>query len=579
MKKVLSALFCVLAFSLFFTQFVQAADWTFMVYLDGDNNLEGAGINDFMEMASVGSDSTINIVVQFDRIPGEDNSYGDWTTTHRFLITPGMTPTEANAISDWGDGSGGREVNMADPQTLIDFVEWAMDNYPATNYAVILWNHGGGWRETEAAELRKPRYKAVCWDDTSGDDTLYMSEVKDALSSIEASIGRNINLLGFDACLMGMVEVAYQIRDHADIMVGSEEVEPGDGWPYDTLLADLKASPTMTATDLGTIIVNRYGESYGVNSDTTQSAINLSMMNSLATTISDFAIAMDSNKSEITTARSASQEYDYPEHIDLYHFAELVSTGVSDPDIQNAALNVMTAIENAVFAEFHGTQLPNSHGLAIYFPKTETAFDPDYNATVIDFPADTQWDEFLQWFYGGPPSCPSLYFWDGSDYKRRGFIFPGAMPREKEYRDHIPLKLVPKDGQYYLQIRETEPENSFIDMAKLIIVDHSSNTGSSAISISREPIPTSHTHTSEILYKNKSYVASGSNVKVLSPTSATHSVIGNVLPLLRFSDDRYVKTYPGDIITLTFPNLPLQAGKIRDFIFVGEGFYVPLNRP
>ena len=177
-----------------------------------------------------------------------------------------------------------------------------------------------------------------------------------------------------------------------------------------------------------------------------------------------------------------------------------------------------------------------------------------------------------------PPSCPSLYFWNGSDFERRGFIFPGAMPREKEYRDHIPIKqLELKNGQYYLQIRETEPENSFIDMAKLIIVDHSPDTGSSAISISRELIPASHIRTSEILYKNKGYVAWGSNIKTLSPTSATHSVIGDVMPLLRFSDNRYVKTYPGDIITLTFPNLPLQAGKIRDFIFVGEGFYVPLE--
>ena len=46
-----------------------SAEWTFMVYLDGDNDLELAAINDFLEMASVGSDSDVKILVLFDRHP------------------------------------------------------------------------------------------------------------------------------------------------------------------------------------------------------------------------------------------------------------------------------------------------------------------------------------------------------------------------------------------------------------------------------------------------------------------------------------------------------------------------------
>ena len=121
-----------------------AADWTFMVYLDGDNDLEIYAVNDFLEMAAVGSDSNVNIVVQFDRIhcPDpyyDDTRYDDWTTTKRYLITAGMVPNNANALMDIG------EVDMADPTVLADFVEWAIQNYPADNYALILWNHGSGW--------------------------------------------------------------------------------------------------------------------------------------------------------------------------------------------------------------------------------------------------------------------------------------------------------------------------------------------------------------------------------------------------------------------------------------------------
>ena len=175
--------------------------WTFMVYLDGDNNLESTGIDDFLEMASIGSNSAINIVVQFDRIDGCDTSYGDWTTTKRFHITSGMTPTADNALEDLG------ELNHGDPQTLIDFIDWAKTNYPAEKYALILWNHGGGWREfkeiEEQAKLEgkdRPYYRAVCWDDTDGGDTLYMDEVQGALD-----VTGSHHLIGFDACFMGMV--------------------------------------------------------------------------------------------------------------------------------------------------------------------------------------------------------------------------------------------------------------------------------------------------------------------------------------------------------------------------------------
>jgi hypothetical protein len=104
-----------------------------MVYLDGDNNLESAAIGDFLEMSSVGSTSDVNIVVQFDRIPGGVSSYGDWTDCKRFRVTSGMTPMPANATEDLG------ECNMGDPNTLREFVEWTTTKFPADNYALILW--------------------------------------------------------------------------------------------------------------------------------------------------------------------------------------------------------------------------------------------------------------------------------------------------------------------------------------------------------------------------------------------------------------------------------------------------------
>jgi len=361
---------------------VEAAKWTFMVYLDGDNNLEGAAIDDFLEMATVGSNSDINIVVQFDRISGYDSSYGDWTACKRFYVTSGMTPTAANALQDLG------ECNMGDPATLTAFINWATTNYPADNYALILWNHGGGWREQEEALIKALKeakteeervtikrelteikkyfvFRAVCWDDTNGEDCLYMKEVKSALDAATV----DMDLIGFDACLMGMIEVAYEIKDTgASVMVGSEETEPGDGWPYDTILSDLVSNPTWTSAQLGTCIVNRYYQSYG-NSET-QSAIDLTHIGTLASTVSNFA---DTMRTYWNTNQNA---------------------------VKAAAQSVMDEVNTTVIHEQHGASWPGSHGLAIYFPATQGEFNTDYNGTIIDFAADTSWDEFLSDFYG-----------------------------------------------------------------------------------------------------------------------------------------------------------------------------------
>ncbi len=394
MSKANLAVLCMFLFILILpsASYGQAADWTFMVYLDADNNLEGAGIGDINEMEEVGSDANINIVALFDRIPGYDSSNGNWTGSKIYYITHDTDPAKITSteVADWG------EANMGNPATLEDFALYCIDNYPASHYALVLWDHGGGWRARASSSEDKPM-KAVCWDDSNGGDCLYMDEVETALSYIHTQ-RTSLDLFGFDACLMGMLEVAYEVKDHADIMVFSEQTIPYDGWPYDMLLGDLAAKPAMGASMLGQAIVTRYGQSYGPASDTTLSSLDLGLAQTLATTVSDFGAAMASNWDEISSARAATQDYYYPEHIDLYDFADNVSTMVSDPAIQAAANSVKTAVANAVLAEFHGSALPGSNGVAIYFPQSESSFDTDY-LSVIDMSADHLWDDFLQRYY------------------------------------------------------------------------------------------------------------------------------------------------------------------------------------
>jgi hypothetical protein len=385
MRRLLAFLVGVFLASSAFAQ----ADWTFMVYLDADNNLEDAGIDDFLEMASVGSDADLNIVLYFDRIPGYDTSYGDWRDTRRGIVMPGDTPT-----TSWGESIG--EKNMGDGATLTEFIDWATTAYPADNYALVLWNHGGGWRdavellaaakaastpaekEAAAAAIRATfpvmvadgndpaailaaevdkRTKAVCWDDTNGGDCLYVKEMQQAIDAA-ASV---MTLIGFDACLMNMIEVAYQIRNTgAEVMVGSEETEPGDGWPYDTLLADLKADTTASAAQFGTDIVDRYYASYG--NGETQSAVDLAGYDNLAFAVDNLA----------TT---------------------LIDSWDVEMEVQDAAQDVLDELDLVILHNRAGAAFSGAYGVSINFPVDGA--DSTYIATNIDFAGDTSWPAFL----------------------------------------------------------------------------------------------------------------------------------------------------------------------------------------
>lgn len=350
---------CLTTLILFLTlgAMAHAADWTFMVYLDADNNLEPDGIDDFLEMASVGSTDDVNILVLFDRVPGYSTEYGDWKSTRRGRIERNDTP-----VSEWGEFVG--ELNMADPNTLKDFATWGIQNYPANNYALIMWNHGGGWRSRDG--ISKGPLSDICWDETSNNACMYNYQMRQALEQVASNTGASLDVIGFDACLMAMCEVAYEMRNLADVMVASEESEPGAGWPYNTILADLTANPSMNSAELGTVIVDRYYASYSNNY--TQSAIDLNQMDNLAAVVGQFVSTMLSNW---------ATDYD----------ACLAQ-----------ALNVRAAIDAAVIHEQSGAIMyPGAYGLAIYLPHTHDTYSEIYDSNTR-WSGATGWGNFVKYY-------------------------------------------------------------------------------------------------------------------------------------------------------------------------------------
>jgi len=373
-------------------------EWTVMVYLDSDNNLESAGIDDINEMEIAGSTTDVNIVVQVDRIPysvlaannegyADDVSNGNWTNTRRYYITQDFDPVQINSQLEGKLG----ELNMGDPQTLVDFASWATINYPAKKYLLVIWNHGGGFRSSASTT------KDIAWDDTSGGDKITMPELEYALSAISAQIGGNIDVVGMDACFMAMTEVAYQIKDYADILVTSEESEPFNGWPYDTILGELAGNPLISSEQFAADIVDKYIFSYPYN-NVTQSAIDLSYMDTLAGQLSNLALAIMSDssttKSKYVLASTSSQYYGDWDFIDLFDFCNQLLAYSNSLEVKNIASSIQQTLNYAVIKSgYSGGSVSGSKGLSIYFPYT--AYHYYYNYT--NFAQDTFWDEMLSY--------------------------------------------------------------------------------------------------------------------------------------------------------------------------------------
>jgi hypothetical protein len=378
----------------------QKARWTFMVYLDADNNLEDVGIDNFLLMAQVGSTQDVKIVVQFDRNSGYDTRYGDWSTTKRFNVTKGMTPDAANAEQDLG------ELNMADPATLSDFVKWAVSEYPADRYFLDIWNHGLGWQGVATDDVPAPN------------DHMTAVELGNALSDIRDFLGRPLDILANDACRMTL-EIMYQASPFVDYIVGSEKDEPAAGWPYDTVLGALTADPSMGPVQFGSALVDRYVDRYRTGSrySVTMALVNSSELPGVVTSLNGFVSAVNYSLpyfiDSVVQARNQSEHYEgnhciLPtdgEDYDLSDVAKNTQTMVESGRVISAADELRASVERAVIHEGHidlsnavnCVRAANATGLSLWYPWAMGSKQKTYEELALS--RDSLWDEHLETYH------------------------------------------------------------------------------------------------------------------------------------------------------------------------------------
>jgi len=363
-----------------------AAAWTFLVFLNGDNELEESALEDLNEMEMVGSSAEVNVVVQLDRSRSYTSADGDWTGARRYLIQADTDPNSITSpvLEDLG------AIDSGIPGTISDFAIWGIETFPAERYALVLWDHGWGWYLAAAGT------KGISDDYASGNNiSIARGELEEALASVTAALGRPLDLLGMDACLMGSWEVHYVSAPYADIFVGSQASEGMDGWPYDTALADLVATPGMDGAALGEIIARRFYESH----DSTQSVVDLRALPELNTALDGLAQAMLDTGQATTLLEEGAEnaqdfEHGWGQDHDLGDFLDhLETSSAADSSVLAAVGGVREAHARVVLANYTwGRTYQEATGISIYTP-TWGRVDADYSRGT--WARETLWDDFV----------------------------------------------------------------------------------------------------------------------------------------------------------------------------------------
>ena len=361
----------------------QHKKWLVILYSAGDNNLYSYLFDDLDELEKVGSDENTHIVSVADQ-----GNYGkQWKDAKTFYLYPDPNTGKINSpvIENLG------KVNTADPEFLGTKVGELMKKFPSDYVTVIISDHGAGW-------------EGAVEDDTHN-KFMNLQDIKKALSKAVEVGGKKIDLLGWDACLMAMAEVGYELKDFAKYMVASEQLEGADGWPYGSIfgkaLSDvLKVAQQMMLInvdvepkDLATMMVKAAANF--THSIKTLSAVDLEKANLLAEKTNALAQAILNNPNDFKTVKSiiSNTEKFYGTFRDLGHFAKLLSQAQVSEEVKKAATDLVGALNEYVVKEFHSNAHPNATGVSVEMP---TWGSPSYSYQDTSFAKDTLWDEMLK---------------------------------------------------------------------------------------------------------------------------------------------------------------------------------------
>jgi hypothetical protein len=352
--------------------------WTILGYFDGNNsqdidaNSHSYAIRDVQEMEQVGSTEDVQIMVMLGSFKTEGNC-------NYYFIEEHLDEPSDSISSKILDSLG--QKDMSNPQTLRDFVKYGVEHYPAQHYMLIINDHGDGC-------------KGACSDKINGDgEWMTLPELSSALS------GYKFDIIISNAPSMSMLEVAYQLKDKANYLIGSEFRYPWlNMFGFTIWLKDLTSNPGLNVPGLASTIATAIYTTAG-SENANVCATDISKVSALTSKIADLGNVLVTHTGdhwqEVVDARGTA-DYFAPYCFDLKNFTQNIQSSVDlDSTIIKSAQAVESAINSAVVKTSSRPDFGYG-GLCIHFPINSGEFDST-NYVQLDF-AVSNWHVFLSRF-------------------------------------------------------------------------------------------------------------------------------------------------------------------------------------
>ena len=391
-------------------------EWTIIIYQCADDSssstLEDAAIRDLIELDSVGSQGGLEIIAQVDRGTKlsslMESVYSDpnYSGATRYLINK----------DKWQNEGKIGEVDMGSPKTLWDCLKWAAKDHAAKHYFLVLAGHGSGvfsWRGTGSVSSSTPGAvdfdpdNFVAYDSSSG-DCLTVFEVNAVLAAFQQRLnrGRPVDMIAFDSCNSGCVEVMYQLRNTVKIAIASASTMPMCGLDYRAIASAIARNNQIDAEELAKIAVKAFIDAAPCNGKgDILGAFRLSEMDNLAGSISRLSMELLKAMRETGRGFGVSDLVSYNDNYwdikrlcDSIVGGDLKLNGASNySQVQEYAQEVLNDRSASVISLWYGGGYASQKagGLSIAWPEKDDYRKYRNFYKALDFSQNTKWDEVL----------------------------------------------------------------------------------------------------------------------------------------------------------------------------------------
>lgn len=392
-------------------------DWTVLVYLNGNNATASQAVTTMRQLEFVGSNDKMHMAAQLARPKALLDKWShDWSGVRRYEIQnngqefnagavvidgltgflPGKTKgIKSEVLQDMGD------VDMGKAQSLAEFLEWGVTKYPAKNYMVVMQGPSEG-------------VSGMMHDDVHGSQ-MSVADLGAAFKQVHEKTGKKIDIVALNGSATNSLEVASELKDHAKLLVGSQDIQAGQSMPLAMVMNEIanvskdgEQSPLTVAQYM--LLMNSMAPGALSIVDLDKIAPAKEAWNDLAKNLISAGVSREQLHSLLEKTQDfqgASKNSAYGNSRDAIHFAKLVGEEVADDKVKAAAAKAVEALEASLVGDVaNGKRMEEANGISVFAPTNYGFMRPDGTPVIKDslrdaeysktsFAKDTQWDELL----------------------------------------------------------------------------------------------------------------------------------------------------------------------------------------